>query len=247
MDADIVLKNLEDHFNASGFNLVLSIDPEQYEQISQEDNSLDSIFPDAESIILVGFAGNKFWGIFQNFLASNPDFREKNVDLIDNYTVFKFTEASNILTNNGINHKYVYPFGENALEVNFVKLAELGGAGVPSLLGILLHPVYGSWISLRGAVISNLKLNTYDKPISGFAPCPSCSKPCITTCPAHTISKSGWNWEACMKFRISNVTCSESCASRLACPYGKEEQYASDQIQYHHQFVLKSVKEYFSS
>ena len=247
MDAETVLKKLEDHFIASGFNLFLIIDPKQYEQSTQINKSLNDIFPRAKSIILVGFAGNKFWDTFQNYLDTHPDFKKSNIDLIDSYTTLKFKEASMILDTYELDYKEIYPFGESAVDINFVKLAELGGAGVPSLLGILLHPVYGTWISLRGALVTELEPSRYDGPLRDFAPCPTCSKPCISSCPAQTISESGWDWEACMKFRLSDRTCAESCASRIACPYGKEEQYPLEQIHYHHEFVMKSVKEYFRS
>ncbi len=244
MEAEIVIDKLRNHFIDAGFNLFLVIDPSQY---NPGDNSLEEIFTYAGSIILVGFAGNKFWRIFHNYLDTHPAFKNENVDLIDRYSVLKLNEATNLLEQYKIDSQAVYPFGKHVFDINFVRLAELGGAGVPSQLGILLHPTYGTWISLRGAIITDFKPNKYDGPLEGFDPCPSCSKPCISACPAHTISHTGWDWEACMKFRLSDKTCAESCASRLACPYGKEEQYPPDQIQYHHDFVLKSVKDYFRS
>ncbi len=246
MDADIVLEKVKSHFLNSGFNLTLTIDPLQYNKAAGANKkNAEDFLPEAKSIILVGFAGKEFWSIFQNYLQSNPEFKTNNIDLIDNYTILKFNEASRILDSNNLEYESFHPFGENAIELNFLKLAELGGAGVPSLLGLLLHPAYGTWISLRGAFITNLEPNQYDRPIHSFDPCPTCDKPCISACPAHTISESGWDWEACMKFRLDDITCAKSCASRLACPYGQEQQYPADQLHYHHKFVLKSVKEYF--
>lgn len=244
MGADIVLDKIKSHFLNSGFNLTLAIDPSEYNKTPGL-KKLDHMFPDAKSVFLVGFAGKDFWEIFQNYLKNNPEFETNNIDLIDNYTVLQFKEAAHILDFNNIDYKTFYPFGENALELNFLKLAELGGAGSESLLGLLLHPVYGTWISLRGALITNLELDKYDSPLSNFDPCPTCHKPCIAACPAHTISAYGWDWESCMKFRLDDPTCAKSCASRLACPYGQEQQYPANQLHYHHEFVLKSVRKYF--
>ncbi len=244
MDAELVLDKLRNHFNSSGFNLILAIDPSEYKRSQEVKNNPNELMPDAKSIILAGFSGKDFWGIFQHYLHKNPEFRDGNVDLIDNYTLLKFREVANILDSQGVQYKCAYPFGENALSLNFVKLAELGGAGVPSLLGILLHPTYGTWISLRGALITNLEISSFDKPLSDFNPCPSCSKPCIAACPAKTISLQGWDWESCMQFRLKDSTCDRYCASRLACPYGDDQQYPKDQILYHHEFVLKNAREY---
>ncbi len=245
MNPDKVLEKLSKYFLDSGFNLTLKIKSSEYDLPLGETSSMESLFPQAKSVVLVGFAGNSFWEIFKDYIKENPGFKNKSDDLIDNYTVLKFIEAAKILNSHKIKYKSVFPFGKDAAELNFLKLGELAGAGVPSLLGILLHPIYGPWISLRGAFITNLELNEYDSPISKFSPCPACDKPCISACPANTISTSGWDWKSCMKFRISDETCASSCTSRRACPYGKTQQYSEEQIQYHHKFVLKSVKEYF--
>jgi len=245
MDPEIVLEELSKYFLDSGFNLTLKIKSSEYGMAPGTSKIVESLFPQAKSIVLVGFAGKSFWEIFQDYLQKNPDFKNNNIDLIDNYTVLKFKEAARILNSHKIDYKMVFPFGRDGAQLNFLKLGELCGAGVPSLLGILLHPVFGPWISLRGAFITSLEMNEYDGPISEFSPCPSCDKPCITACPINTISTSGWDWESCMRFRISDETCSKSCASRRACPYGKTEQYSDEQLHYHHKFVLKSVKEYF--
>jgi epoxyqueuosine reductase QueG len=242
MNPERVLEELSKYFLDSGFNLTLKINSDEYFRTTRK---MECIFPEAKSIVLVGFAGKSFWGVFKDYLERNPEFENRNVDLIDNYTILRFKEAAKILNSHKIDYKTVFPFGKDATQLNFLKLGELCGAGVSSLLGILLHPIYGPWISLRGAFITNLELNEYDGPISSFSPCPCCDKPCISACPANTISISGWDWESCMRFRMRDETCAKSCASRRACPYGKAEQYSEEQLNYHHKFVLRSVKEYF--
>jgi len=242
-----VFEKLESHFNDAGFNIVLRARSSEYDKLINHSKKISSIFPGAESIILVGFAGNKFWPKFNSYIDNNPEFKESNPDLIDNYTELVFEEATEILNNGDIKSTYMFPFGEDAVQLDFMKLGELCGAGVRSLLGILLHPKYGTWMSLRGAVVTDHVFETYDEPIRDFTPCPPCDKPCIGACPVHTISDAGWDWESCMKFRISDDTCSKSCASRLACPYGAEERYTHPQLAYHHDHVLKSIKKYYKS
>ena len=67
------------------------------------------MFPGCKSIILIGFGGSAFWKIFQGYLESNPDFKEKHEDLIDNYTLMVFEEISHALKGSGVNHKAVFP------------------------------------------------------------------------------------------------------------------------------------------
>jgi epoxyqueuosine reductase len=245
MDPENVLEELREFFLQSGFNLTLTIDPVEYANTAGTKKHLNTLLPEVKSILLIGFSGKSFWGVFQEYLKNNPEYKSDRINLIDDYSVLKFKEASHILNKYRVSHKSVYPFGENALDLNFLRLGELGGVGVKSLLGILLHPYYGPWTSLRGAFVTDLDLKRFNEPLTKFNPCPSCDKPCISACPANTISESGWDWESCMKFRLSDDTCAKSCASRRACPYGEQEQYSEQQLEYHHNFVLNNVKEYF--
>ena len=246
MSSQEIFEEARSYFGEAGFNLFVKIKSEEYDRVSLGKKSSSDFVRGAKSILLSGFAGKTFWPVFNRFLIDNPDFKEKHEDLIDAYTTLKFSHVSEILgAERGISYKAVFPFGSGALDMDFVNLGMLGGVGVPSLLGILLNPEYGTWVSLRGALITDLEFENYDEPLVAFEPCPACPKPCITACPAHTVSDRGWDWESCMRFRISSETCSGKCASRLACPYGKEHAYTEGQIAYHHGFVLKSVKDYF--
>ncbi|MBI2488052.1 MAG: hypothetical protein HYW01_14135 [Deltaproteobacteria bacterium] len=245
MKPDSIYNKLKNIFEDSGFNLVTRIKVSEYDRRVSPDRRAGTVFTNAKSIVLVGFAGKDFWNVLQNFLRENPEFRDTREDWIDDYTLLKFMLAAKILEDKKADYKMAFPFGLGAFALDFLKLGQLGGVGVHSLLGVLIHPEYGSWISLRGAFITDLEFARYNNPLSSFNPCPACSKPCISVCPANTISEKGWDWEACMNFRLSDNTCTTNCASRRACPYGKEHQYSDEQLAYHHKFVLKSVKEYF--
>lgn len=245
MNPEAILGEIKGISEDSGFNIFNTVKRSEYDNRVPVEKSVLSNFPETKSITLIGFGGNKFWEIFQNFLTKNPGFKEKGADLIDNYTIMVFEEISCVLEENGIKHTSVFPFGSNAMALDFVKLGQISGAGVPSLLGLLLNPVYGPWLSLRGALLSEIETVSYDSELKDFAPCPNCDKPCITACPVSTISEKGWDWESCMRYRLAESTCSVNCASRRACPYGKETQYSEEQLAYHHGFVLRSVRDYF--
>ena len=245
MSSEKIFEEIRKHFGEAGFNLTVKIRSVDYDGAENRKEPFDFV-EGAKSIILTGFAGRTFWNVFNLFLADNPDFKENHEDLIDDYTRLIFGKLnSKTEAFSGKGYKIIFPFGNDALELDFVKLGILGGIGVPSILGILLHPVFGTWISLRGAIITDIEFEDYDSPLVNFDPCPSCTKPCITACPANTVSEKGWDWESCMRYRLDSDTCSGKCSSRLACPYGKDHAYGSEQIAYHHKFVLKSVREYF--
>lgn len=246
MNSDVLYDRLSQLFSKRGFNLVRKIKAEVYDQLAQHNRRISNIIPDASSLILVGFAGKEFWETLKNFLQEYPSFKNAKDHWIDEYTILCFDHARRILDDHESKYSLVFPFGHEGAVLDFTKLGELGGVGVKSLLGILINPEYGSWISLRGAILTDMEFMDYDKPLSWFDPCPSCSKPCISACPAGTISENGWDYNACMKFRIGEDTCKSNCASRRACPYGNEHQYSEEQLSYHHKFVLESTKKHFS-
>lgn len=245
MKSNFLPDTLADLFNSSGFNIVRRIRVSEYNTQVLLNRHIANLLPNARSVILIGFAGRSFWVMLQRYLKENPEFRDTREDWIDDYTLLQFMSASKILDDEKVNYCMAFPFGSSGPTLDFSKLGELGGIGVKSLMGILINPEYGLWISLRGAIITDLDFTHYDEPLSSFDPCPRCSKPCISACPANTVSENGWDYNACMKFRISNDTCRDNCASRRACPYGNEHQYTEEQLSHHHKFVLKSVKEYW--
>jgi epoxyqueuosine reductase QueG len=246
MKSDFIYNRLADLFNDSGFNIIRRISVGEYDQGVSQSRRVTNLLPNAKSLILVGFAGKDFWEILQGFLKENPGFRDTREDWIDDYTVLRFMSATNILEDEKVDYRMAFPFGSACLALDFSTLGEVGGVGAKSLMGILINPEYGLWISLRGAIISDLEFAQYDEPLSSFNPCPECSKPCISACPANTVSENGWDYNACMKFRLGDDTCKDNCSSRRACPYGKEHQYSEEQLAHHHKFVLKSVREYWN-
>lgn len=242
MESKNLLINLKDHFKSRGFNIFRIIQSDKYDKYFNYEKKTKYILDNSKSIILIGFSGNRFWNILQKYLRANPNFAVSTENWIDDYTKIVFKQSEIHFPQKKIEFQFIYPFGNDALLLDFMKIGELAGIGVKSLLGILLNPVYGTWISLRGAIISNTETDNYDSPLNDFDPCTTCPKPCITACPANTISEKGWDWKKCMDFRIKTETCSSNCFSRRACPYGAEHQYSEQQLAYHQEFVIKSIK-----
>jgi len=235
MKPDLIYERIERLLNSYGFNIVTKVKAFAYKKQIKTSSYLDELFKHAESIILVGFAGKEFWENLQIYLKDNPEFKRTREDWIDEYTVLRFKSVADILDRNKSRYSMIFPFGSTAFKMDFMKLGRIAGIGVNSLLGILIHPKFGPWVSLRGSLITDLKFSNYDSPLLDFDPCPSCSKPCISACPANTISSKGWDWEACMNYRLKSDTCETNCTSR---------RYTEEQLAHHHKFVLKSVKKY---
>ncbi len=237
-----LLQEIKDYCAVWGFNIFKTISTDLYDGHVHSAKKIKQRYPSARSIILIGFAGNEYWDVLKNYMHENPEFAEDDPDPIDNYTRVVLTGISNLLLSSEHTHDVVFPFGEDSRALDFIALGELCGVGVRSMLGILLHPEYGTWISLRAAIMLEDELSIYDEPLYKFNPCVPCEKPCVVSCPASVISaEQGWDWEACMDYRLETDTCSTHCASRRACPYGSEHQYSEAEQLYHHRRVIENV------
>ncbi len=91
----------------------------------------------------------------------------------------------------GFEAEACYPSDRRAL--NFRQLAEQCGLGTVSpVLGHLLHPEYGPWVSLRAAIlVDGLPFGASPNPDLEFEPCTRCSRPCVTACPAQIYADDG--------------------------------------------------------
>src|ERR1700740_1488965 len=154
MKPDFLYNRLVDFFNRSGFNIVCRTRANEYDLQVPSNRRVTNLLPNAKSVILIGFAGRNFWETLQRFFRENPEFRDTREDWIDDYTLLWFMSAAQILEDEKVTHKMAFPFGSGELSLDFSRLGELGGVGVKSLMGILIHPEYGLWVSLRGAIIT---------------------------------------------------------------------------------------------
>jgi len=97
-----------------------------------------------------------------------------------------------------------------------------------SPLGILIHPTFGLWHALRGALLfrDRLELPPGDPRPS---PCESCAaKPCLRTCPVGAFKSGGYDVVSCRSYlaTLSGQPCMiQGCQARLACPIGREHTY----------------------
>jgi hypothetical protein len=123
----------------------------------------------AESAIVVGNGGGAFWSAYRRFCAARPAHEDRR-DPMDDFTREIVETALAPLVGDAATH-ILYPFGFAEDGVSFTRLAELAGLGRPSLLGVLVHPVYGPWIALRAAILVRERLEA-PRPADGFDPAP---------------------------------------------------------------------------
>ncbi len=111
--------------------------------------------------------------------------------------------------------------------VDLVALGQAAGLGWPSRLGVLLHPTWGPWWSLRAAILTTLSVPA-GTPLGGEGPCPACSAPCARACPGAAPRPQGFDIGSCAKQRSRPGPCELACAARRACVVGPEAAYGPD-------------------
>jgi hypothetical protein len=128
-----------------------------------------ALHPDARSAVVVASGGRALWDAF----SRSPEF-EAAADPLDAYTR-SATEAAAAELEPGALALFAFE-RRGGVYVDFVELGRLAGLGAPSRLRLLLHPLYGPWMSLRALVLTSLEWES-GAPLA-FDPCRDCPAPC---------------------------------------------------------------------
>jgi hypothetical protein len=159
--------------------------------------------PGARSAIAVGSGGRALWDAF----ARAPEFARAD-DPLDTYTR-RITEAAARELAPAL---ALFAFEQRAgVHADFVELGRLAGLGAPSRLRLLLHPVYGPWMSLRAVVLTAARIPAAAGP-QPFDPCRECPAPC-------------------------EIAGADFTARRRACVIGPEHAYSEAQLAHHLSYV----------
>jgi hypothetical protein len=162
----------------------------------------------ARTAIVVASGGRALWDAF----ARAPEF-SASADPLDAYTT-RVVEAAASLLSDGARALFAFERRGGAY-ADFVELGRLAGLGAPSRLRLLLHPVYGPWLSLRAIVLARTDWDAGREALPAFDPCRECPAPCERAGPDPT-------------------------ARRLACVVGPEHAYSEAALAHHARFARPS-------
>ena len=186
--------------------------------------------------IVIGNGGGAFWSAYRAHADTHPGFDTRDHPLDDFTAEIMETRVAPLAASLGVDAELRLPFRASEPPVSFVHLAEAAGLGRRSLLAVLIHPEFGPWIALRGALLIDAEIDA-PRPAAHFDPCPSCvDRPCITTCPAQAVAyPAGWDVWRCVDHRIADATaCADRCEARVACVYGRAHRYPAEALAHHH-------------
>ena len=218
--------------SAHGLNLVGVAAVEAYDARVPPAYALRRLWPEARSAIVIGNGGAALWTAFREHCRDHPEC-DRDPDPLDRYTQATVEEVAVPLL--GIAAiRVIYPFRFSEDPVAFVHLAECAGLGRRSLLGVVVHPVYGPWVALRAAILTSARLQA-PRPADGFDPCPTCTeRACIAACPVGAVGATGWEVPRCTAHRLGpEEQCAPRCHARYDCVIGREHRYPPDALAYH--------------
>ncbi len=212
--------------DAAGFNLVGSLTIPRYDSLVSEAWRGAWKGAPARSALVVASGGRALFSAF----AASPESTLPG-DPLDAYTRRVVDRAADRL---GGAARAIYAFEKRGgVYADFVALAEASGLGAPSRLGLLLHPKFGPWLSIRAILFAETEFPE-TPPRSDFAPCTGCPAPCATACHGRAVSagSAAFDVSACRVTRASHAfqggpdrPCALRCDARRACVVGPDHAY----------------------
>lgn len=220
-----------------GLNLLGVTTPRAYDALVPPSHRLGTTA--AGAVVVIGNGGSAFWSAYRDHASRHPELATVEHPL-DAFTALVMeTYALPVAERLGLHPALQLPFRASAPPLSFVHLAEAAGLGRRGLLGVLIHPEFGPWMALRGALLVD-DAPSAPRPAAGFDPCPTCrDRPCLAACPAGAVSyPGGWDVPCCIAFRVEQGganPCHDRCHARVACVYGRRHCYPSDALAHHQQ------------
>ncbi len=214
-----------DHLEAAGFNLSGALGVERYDALVPDAWRAARIAPAARSVVVVGHGGRALW---PRFRAAREAALQR--DPLDRYTLRVVEEAAARL--GPAARVALYSQRREGQWVPLVALAREAGFGVPGRVGVLLHPGFGPWISMRALLYAPLELPEA-RPCEGFAPCDGCPAPCASACHGAAVGPAGLDARRCHDTRHTDARCALDCDARVACVLAPEHGYPVEQRAHH--------------
>jgi hypothetical protein len=229
-----------------GLNLIGVTTPAAYDALVPPGYRFGATFGGA--VVVVGNGGGRFWAAYRDHLASHREHADLEHPL-DAFTAHVMeTHARPVAERLGARPELRLPFRPTSPPISFVHLAEAAGLGRRGLLGVLIHPEFGPWMALRGALLVDA-LPPAPRPAAGFDPCPACrDRPCVSACPGNAVAyPGGWDVPGCIDFRVARASdnpCRDRCHARMACVYGRQHHYPPDALAYHQQRAFAVMRKH---
>jgi hypothetical protein len=222
------LAEIEAALDAAGLNLRGALSAARYDAVVPAAWRTAALLPEARTALVVGSGGRALW----DALRAAPELDAVS-DPVDTYTARVLDALARDLIRAGHRSRALYPLERRGgAWADFVALGRDAGLGVSSRLGLLLHPIYGPWLSIRAVLLTGVEC-PLGAPISDFDPCEGCAAPCAEACPGGAVGPEGISASVCYATQRTEPACALRCNARHACVVGPEHAYAVEAEAHH--------------
>jgi hypothetical protein len=212
---------------AAGLNLRGCLRVERYDALIPPAWRAHSLLAPVRSALVLAAAGRALFEAFRD----SPEARLCS-DPLDAYTRRQAEAVADRLAGRAL-----FAFERRGGSfADFVALGRAAGLGAPSRLGLLLHPEYDPWMSIRAVVLTPCELPE-THPLSSFDPCRGCAAPCARACRGQAFAGERFDVARCAATRRREAGCRHRCDARGACVIGTEHRYA-EAAEAHHMGAL---------
>jgi hypothetical protein len=219
---DSIETELRRELAAAGLNACGVLGRTAWDELVPAAFRADRLAPRAATALVAGAGGRDLFAAFRR----SPE-AQRTRDPLDAYTERVVGAAAGTLRSRGFQAACVFAHeSREGQVVDFVALGHAVGLGWPSRLGLLLHPTYGPWLSLRAVVLSDAPLARSGS-LAGPGPCPACEAPCARACPGRALHTGSFDAARCGATRRAEPGCRSRCEARRACVVGPEHAYAA--------------------
>lgn len=237
-------QQVQSHAAAGGLNLWGMVSAERFDSCQPKGQRACERFPDCGTILLFGAGGSSFWNKMTADLGSGyvPE-PHTSYHPINDHSARLAEGICRLLRAAGHGCRATYPDDESPL--NFLQLAEMAGLGTISpVIGLLLNPEYGPWVSLRAALlVEGMPFGLPER--SGaepFQPCLTCHRPCLIPCPVGVFDGQGnADFVACGRHRHRGG-CATGCDVRRTCPVGVKHRYGPEEERFRHTYSYYTLR-----
>ncbi len=230
----------------AGLNLFGLVDAAAFDEWQPCEGRLQDRLPGCGTAVVLGCGGRGLWRRLVE-RAGPPGPPRRGASPVRDYARRCLREAQTMLVAADLDARLVTAADDGGLR--FPRLAEAAGFGTVSpVINRLLHPDYGPWVSVFGALLLPGRPfgEIADASISAtFQPCCACPRPCLAACPAGVHDgQGGTDLRACAEHRHADH-CADSCSVRRACPIGAEHRYEPEEERHRHRQRTQAMERDF--
>jgi epoxyqueuosine reductase QueG len=239
-----LLDEAKHHVASTGLNLFGVVDAERFDAWQPREQRTTTLLSNCGTVIVLGSGGRTT----ARLLAESHATSSRAVPQQDVVPFVRVAaqELARMLQSHSVRNRLVEP---DRHRLNFPRLAEAAGFGTVSpVSGLLLHPDFGPWVSVRAALLIDGRPfgPVADASITDrFQPCCNCARPCIAACPASVHDAFGnQDLRRCAGHRHQGG-CTSGCATRSACPVGADHRDGIGEDVHRHTHTLVVMQRWF--